>query len=107
MSEQQNPTSQRTAGWTTDTELIREFDHPVDVADAVVSAVEIATEEWPEHSETPPLAHFVDVENLDGLFKTKATDDSGWLPSAAFQFQDCQVTVLYGPTVRVIIRRDS
>jgi hypothetical protein len=106
MSRRQRPDSQRVPGWTTDTELIREFHRPADVTDAVVSTVGEAVEEWPELSETPPLYHFVDAERLDGLFKTRATDDSGWLPSTAFQFQGCRVTVLYGPTIRVIMERD-
>ena len=94
------------SGWTTETELVREFDRPVNVADAVVSSVVEAIEEWSEVSETPPLFHFVDVDKLSGLFKSKATNGGSWLPSAAFQFQDCRVKVLYGSTVRVIIKRD-
>lgn len=92
--------------WTTDTELVREFDRPVDVADAVTLTVVEAMEEWPELSETPPLDHFVDAEQLDGLFRAKATDVSGWLPSVKFQFQSCRVTLLYGSSIRMIVERD-
>ncbi|MFB6168168.1 MAG: HalOD1 output domain-containing protein [Haloferacaceae archaeon] len=77
----------------------------MNVVDAVGAAVTDAIQQWPELSETPPLYQFVDVEKLDGLFKPKATDDSGWLPSAEFRFQGCRVTVLYGSSIRVIIRR--
>jgi hypothetical protein len=94
------------AGWTTDTELVRVFDRPVNVGNAVISAVDEAIGQWSELAETPPLYNFVDTTRLDGLFKTKATDDSGWLPSAKFQFQSCRVTVLYGSSLRVIIKRD-
>jgi hypothetical protein len=94
------------SGWTTDTELIREFDRPTTVEDAVVSTVLEAVEKWPELSETPPLAQFVAVENLNELFRSKATDDSGWLPSVAFRFQGSRVTVLYGSSIRVIVDRD-
>lgn len=106
MSEQQEAGSQRTPGWTTETELVREFDRPVSVTDAVVSTVTEATETWTDLSATPPLTHFVDPENLDGLFKTRATD-GGSPPSATFRFQTCRVSVLYGRTVRVIIERES
>lgn len=107
-----NITNQRKAGahgvsgWTTDTELVREFDRPLNVENAVISTVEEAIKQWPELSETPPLYKFVDTEKLDGLFKTKATDDSGWLPSVEFQFQSCRVTLLCGSSTHVIIKRD-
>lgn len=94
------------SGWTTETELAREFDRPVDVADAVISTVLEAVEQWPELSETPPLCHFIDTEQLNGLFKTKAVDDSGWIPSIKFHFQSCRVTLLYGSSIRVIIECD-
>lgn len=99
----------RPGGWCTDTELVRVFDRPVDVVDAVVSSVAEAIERWPELSETPPLADFVDVAKLDGLFETKAVASSGNCPcpSAEFQFQDCRVTVLYGRTLRIIVSRDG
>lgn len=93
-------------GWTTDAELVREFGRPVNVADAVSFTVDEATDKWAELSKTPPLYHFVDAENLDGLFKTNATDDGGFLPSATFDFQGCRVKVLYGARVRVVVRRD-
>lgn len=94
------------SGWTTDTELVREFDRPFDVSEALHSTVKEAIGQWPELSDTPPLHKFVDAEKLDGLFRTKATDDSGWLPSAEFQFQSCRLTVLYSSVIRVIIDRD-
>jgi hypothetical protein len=106
MIRQQDAAELVASGWTTDTKLVRGFDRPVDVADAVISAVDDAIGQWPELSESPPLYQFVDVEKLNGLFKTKATDDSRWLPSAVFQFQSCRVTILYGSSVRVIIDRD-
>lgn len=65
-----------------------------------------AVEEWPELSDTPPLVQFVNVENLDGLFETEATEYNGWPPSVSFQFQGCRVSVLYGPTIRVVVSRD-
>ena len=93
------------AGWTTEAELVREFDRPVDVTDAVTSTVTEAIERWPELAETPPLYRFVDVEKLDGSFKTNTTDDSSLLPSVKFRFQGCQVTLLYGSSILVIIQR--
>ena len=104
---QQETQTPEAAGWTTEAELVREFDRPVNVADAVSSTVAEAIGQWPELSETPPLYRFVDVEKLDGLFKTNATDDSSVLPSAKFRFQDCQVTVLYGSSILVIIQREQ
>lgn len=106
MSKRRDPKPQSASGWMTDAELTREFTRPVTVSDAVISAVMDAIEKWPELSETPPLYAFVDVENLDGLFKEKATTDHGWLPSAMFRFQGCRITILYGETIRVIIERD-
>jgi len=105
MSKSQEFASDRAQGWETDTKLVREFSRPVNVVDAVTMTVSEVTERFSELSETPPLAQFVDVSKLDGLFKTKATDDSGWLPSAVFRFQECRVTVLYGRIVRVIVER--
>ena len=94
------------SGWTTETELVRGFDRPVMVADAVGVTIHEAIQEWSELSETPPLYQSVDAENLDGLFRPQATGDSGWLPSVNFQHQSCRVTVLYGSSVRVIVERD-
>lgn len=93
-------------GWATDSELVRTFDRPVTVADAVGSTVGEAIDEWPELKATPPLYQFVDADRLDGLFEPRATNDSEWLPSATFPFQSCRVTVLYGPKLRVIVERD-
>lgn len=106
MSGQQKTNVHDASGWTTETDLVREFDRPVDIVTAVLSTAGAAVEQWPELSETPSLYQFVDVERLDGLFKTAATGDSGWIPSAEFPFQSCRVTVLYGSSVRVIINRD-
>lgn len=102
--EQTQPT--KTPGWSTESELVREFDRPANVSDAVTSTVTEAIDKWEDLSSTPPLWEFVDTNKLDGLFKTKATDDSGWLPSAEFQFQGCRVTVLYGSTINIIVERD-
>ena len=106
MEEQGEIAGHAVSGWSTDTKLVREFDRPVTVADAVCQTVDEAIHQWSELSESPPLYQFVDVEHLDGLFKTKATDDSGWLPSANFQFQGCRITLLYGSPMRVIVDRD-
>ena len=106
MSRHREAATERVDGWETDTKLVRQFDRPVSVVDAVVSTVSEAIEAWPGLSETPPLYQFVDAQKLDGLFKTKATDDSGWLPSAVFRFQGCRVTVLYGRCIRVMIEQD-
>lgn len=95
-----------TSGWTTDTKLVREFDRPANVGDATVSVIDEAVLHWPGLSEKPPLSQFVDVEKLNGLFKTKAVDDDRRAPSMEFQFQDCRVTLLYGSSVLVIIERD-
>ena len=107
MSSHREAAVERVDGWETDTKLVRQFDRPVNVVDAVVSTVSEAIEVWPGLSETPPLYQFVDVEKLDGLFKTKATDDSRWLPSAVFRFQGRRVTVLYGRSIRVMIEQDT
>lgn len=107
MSETAGVVQERSGGWETDTKLVREFARPVSVVDAVTATVSEAVETWPELSETPPLYEFVDVEKLDGLFKTRATDDTRWLPSAAFRFQGCRVTVMYGRSIRVMIERES
>ena len=37
-------------------------------------------------------------------FKTNTTDDSSLLPSVKFRFQGCQVTLLYGSSILVIIQ---
>lgn len=107
MSEIEDINTPKTPGWTSDSELVREFARPVAVADAVVSTVYEAINKWPDLSNTPPLYDFVDVERLDGLFRSKAVDSSRWAPSVEFRFQSCQVTVLYGREIRVIVQRDK
>lgn len=106
MSKPRQASTPNARGWMSDSELVREFARPVDVTDAVVSTVQEATDKWQDLSERPLLSDFVDAKKLDGLFKTKAVDDSQWLPSAEFRFQCCRVTVLYGREIRVIIQRD-
>jgi hypothetical protein len=106
MSNQSESGARGVSGWGTETELVRTYDRPVNVVDAVGVAVTDAIEEWPELSETPPLHRFVDGEQLDGLFGPEATDGSGRLPSVDFQFQGCRVTVMYGSSIRVIVRRN-
>lgn len=93
-------------GWSTETELVREFDASTNVSDAVAVAVTDAINEWPMVSESPPLAEFVEVENLDGLFGHESRNSADWLPSVTFQFQGCRVTALYGSKLRVLIERD-
>ncbi len=105
MSKPRESAPQRTRGWTSDTEVVREFDRPVSMVDAVTSTVGTATETWSELSEDPPLFEFIDVENLDGLFRSEAAR-GGWPSSVEFEFQGCAVTILYGRTVRVVIERD-
>lgn len=104
--EQSEGNTHSVSGWATDTKLVRTYERPADAATAVTSTISKAIQQWPELSDTPPLYEFVDVDKLDGLYGTKATDDSGWLPSAEFQFQSCRVTVLYGSSLRVIVNRD-
>ncbi len=94
-------------GWKTEEELVKTFDRPVNVQDAVGMTVIEAVKEWPELSDTPPLTEFVDVEYLDDLFRTAGADARRRLPSVSFYFQGCQVMVLYGSAVRVIIERDQ
>lgn len=106
MSKRVDADSERRSGWATDTQLIREFDRPVNVSDAAALTVSEAVEKWSDLSDTPRLTHYVDAERLDGLFETEATDAGGWLPSVAFEFQGCQVTVLYGSAIRVIVDRE-
>ncbi|ESS13050.1 MAG: hypothetical protein A07HR60_00059 [uncultured archaeon A07HR60] len=105
MSQHQDNELEKTPGYTTETELVRRYDRPVKVSDAVTSTVTEAIDQWSELSTSPPLWEFVDADKLDGLFKTKANDDSTFRPSVEFNFQGCRVVVLYGPSIRVIIDR--
>ena len=93
--------------WSTDTQLVRGFERPVVVSEAVISTLMEAVDHWPELNESPPVFEFVDADNLDGLFKTRAVDDTSHTPSVEFLFQGALVTVLYGSTVRVIVERDA
>lgn len=92
-------------GWTTDTELVREFDRPALVSDALIESLMDAVDAWPELRDTPPVAEFVDADKLDGLFKTRAVDDASHVPSLEFRFQQALVTVMYGSRLRVIVER--
>jgi hypothetical protein len=62
---------------------------------------------WPDLDTSPPVAEFVDADNLNGLFKARAIDETGHIPSVEFLFQDALVTIMYGSTVRVIVERDN
>ncbi|GGJ04248.1 hypothetical protein GCM10008995_12550 [Halobellus salinus] len=86
---------------------MREFDRPVRVSDAVIETLIEAVNDWPDLSESPPVFEFVDVDKLDGLFKTRAVEKTSHMPSVEFLFQDALVTVLYGSAVRVIVERDA
>ena len=93
--------------WSTNTHVVREFDRPVRVSDAVMETLMEAVEEWPELSRSPTVFEFVDTDNLDGLFKTRAVDEISHTPSVEFLFQGALVTVMYASTVRVIVERDA
>ncbi|TKR24689.1 HalOD1 output domain-containing protein [Natronomonas salsuginis] len=92
--------------WSTDTQLVKGFERPVVVSEAVLSTLMEAVDHWPELSRSPPVFEFVDVDKLNGLFKSRAVDETSYTPSVEFLFQDALVTVLYGSTVRVIVERD-
>ena len=94
-------------GWSTDSQIVREFDRPVRVSGAVIETLIEAVEDWPELSRSPPVFEFVDADKLDGLFKTRTVEETSYMPSVEFLFQDALVTVLYGSTVRVIVERDA
>ncbi|MFC7185988.1 HalOD1 output domain-containing protein [Halorubrum yunnanense] len=93
-------------GWSTDSQIVREFDRPVRVSKAVTETLIEAVEDWPELSRSPPVFEFVDADKLDGLFKTRAVDEASHMPSVEFLFQDALVTVMYASTVRVIVERE-
>jgi hypothetical protein len=92
-------------GWTTDTEIVRAFDRPAVVSDAVIESITDAVDAWPELSDSPSIFEFVDVDKLNGLFKTRAVDDASHVPSLEFRFQQALVTVMYASRVRVIVER--
>lgn len=93
--------------WSTDTQVVRGFERPVVVSEAVISTLMDAVDCWPDLDKSPPVAEFVDADNLDGLFKTRAIDETRHIPSVEFLFQDALVTVMYESTVRVIVERDK
>jgi len=70
--------------WSTDTQLVHGFERPVVVSEAVLSTLMEAVDHWPELSRSPPVFEFVDVDKLDGLFKTRAVEETGHLPSVEF-----------------------
>jgi len=54
-------------GWSTDSQIVREFDRPVRVSDAVIETLIEAVEDWPELSRSPPVFEFVDADKLDAI----------------------------------------
>ncbi|WP_265338737.1 HalOD1 output domain-containing protein [Halalkalirubrum salinum] len=94
-------------GWSTDSQIVCEFDRPVRVSDAVIETLMEAVEDWPELSRSPPVFEFVDPDKLDGLFKTRTVEGTSHMPSVEFLFQDALVTVMYASTVCVIVERDA
>ncbi|QKG94311.1 hypothetical protein HPS36_15610 (plasmid) [Halorubrum salinarum] len=107
MAESSSHRESRPEGWSTDSLIIREFDRPVCVSEAVIETLMEAVEYWPDFNRSPPVFEFVDADKLDGLFKTRAVDETSHMPSVEFLFQHALVTVLYGSTVRVIVERDA
>jgi hypothetical protein len=97
----------RPKGWSTDSHIVREYDRPVRVSEAVIETLMEAVEDWPELSRDPPVFEFVDADKLDGLFKTRAVEKTSHIPSVEFLFQDTLVTVMYATTVRIIVKRDA
>lgn len=93
-------------GWSTDSQIVREFDRHARVSDAVTETLMKAVEDWPELSRSPPVFEFVDADKLDGLFKTRAVAETSHIPFVEFLFQDTLVTVIYASTVCVTVERD-
>ena len=93
-------------GWSTNSQIVREFDRPVRVSEAVIETLIEAVDHWPELSRSPPVFEFADVYKLDGLFKTRTVDETSHMPSVECPFQDVLVTVMYASTVRVIVERE-
>jgi hypothetical protein len=106
MSKIQKSNTVDSDGWATQETLVREFVRPTHVPDAVHETIADAIEAWPQLSEAPPLAAFVDVEKLDGLVTQRAVEDVREVPSVRFPFQRCRVTILYGSLLRVIVERN-
>lgn len=96
----------RASGLTTETKLVRAYDRPGKVVEAITSRVTETIQRWLELSETSPLYQFVGVEKFDGSFETKTTENNGWLPSAGVQSQSRRVTLPCGSSIRVTIERD-
>jgi len=107
MAESSPHRESKPAGLSTDSLVIREFDRPVCVSEAVIETLMKAVEDWPDLSRSPPVFEFVDADKLDGLFKTRAVEETSHVPSVEFLFQDALVTVMYASTVRVIVERDT
>jgi hypothetical protein len=77
------------------------------VSEAVIETLTEAVEDWPELSKSPPVSEFVDADSLDGLFKSRALEETTHIPSVEFLFQGTVVTVMYASTVRIIVERDA
>lgn len=92
-------------GWSTDSQILRVFERPVCVSDAVIETIVQAIEKWPELSRSPPVFEFVDADKLDGLFEARVIDNPSHIPSVEFVFQGALVRVMYTATVRVIVER--
>lgn len=92
-------------GWTRPTEIFWEFPRPMPVSDAVALTVAEAIAKWPEVREAQPLSEVIELSQLDNLFKLPASESVRPHPTTEFRFQNCDVTVLYGHTIRVIINR--
>ena len=81
MSESSPYQGSEPTGWSTDSQIVREFDRPVRVSEAVIETLIEAVEDWPELSRSPPVFEFVDTDNLDGLFKACTVEETSHLPS--------------------------
>lgn len=76
------------------------------VSDAVALTVKEAIVQWAEIDEQQSILEVIELSQLDDLFKLPASDRISSLPIVEFSFQNCDVTVLYGQTIRVIINRN-
>jgi hypothetical protein len=96
----------RPGGWATDNQILREFDRPVTVSEALLATLLEAVDTWPELDEMPPMTKLANLDIINMLAEDWMPGDRKEFRSIEFKSGGLVVNIIYGATsVRILIKR--